>query len=58
MLSFYHIIDHSTGLGADASKPRCKKRKELLKEKKLAKAASKGETVSDKQTSPVREILL
>ena len=36
-----------TGTGADPDKPRCKKKKELKKEKKMAKLAAKGEGKSE-----------
>ena len=40
-------------MGADPNKPQCKKKKELKKEKKLAKLAAKGEDISQQQATPV-----
>ena len=40
-------------MGADPDKPRCKKKKELKKEKKMAKLAAKGGDASQEQVSRV-----
>ena len=48
-----HFCILKTGVGADPDKPRCKKKKELKKEKKMAKLAAKGGDASQEQVSRI-----